>query len=45
MKAMITALLVMLVIAGGSYAVLDKSFQKGSDMAYSTTGARITPGH
>lgn len=45
MKAMLSAIVAVLVIAVASYAVLNNQFQQPADVAYTTTGARITPGH
>jgi len=45
MKAILTAIIAVLVISVASYAVLNNQFQAPADVAYTTTGARITPGH
>jgi|APTNR8051073442_1049403.scaffolds.fasta_scaffold06773_5 Flp pilus assembly pilin Flp len=43
MKAILAALVAMVLIGAGSYAVLNNNFQMSAEKAYSTTGAR--PGH
>ena len=45
MKAILSAIVAVAVIAIASYAVLDSRFQTQSGAAYTTTGARVTPGH
>jgi len=45
MKAILSAIVAVAVIAVASYAVLDSRFQAPAGAAYATTGARVTPGH
>ena len=41
MKSFVAALIAIAVIGVGSYSILDSKFQKNSEKAFTTTGARI----